>query len=270
MTSSAVLEVEGLDVAYAGPDGLVPTVIGFDLTMQPGEFVGLAGESGSGKSTAAQAILRLLRPPGVITGGSVRMSGRELLSMDIRQLRTVRWTYAAIVLQNSLTSLNPVRRIGRQIEEVLHRLAPQDRSRNVAELLTMVGLDAAVARAYPHELSGGMRQRVVIAMSLALDPSLLIMDEPTTALDVIVQRDIVESVRELQGRLGFAVLFITHDLPLLLRYSDRIAVMKSGEVVEVGAAERMRHDPQHPYTQRLLSAVPKLDGRLSDHKEAAR
>lgn len=261
-----VLDIRGLSVGYATSRGLARAVDEFSLEVAPAEFVGLAGESGCGKSTVAHAALRLLRPPGVITGGQIFIDGQDVLSMTVRRLRQVRWNHAAIVLQNSLTALDPVQRIGRQFEAVLRKHGGVSREKarvRARSLLTDVDLDAAVLRAFPHELSGGMRQRVVIAMAMALSPSLLIMDEPTTALDVIVQHSILETVKALQSTRRFSVLFITHDLPLLLTYADRVAIMRSGGICEVAASTQLAAGAQHPYSRQLLASIPRIGDRAA-------
>ncbi|MFD4958472.1 ABC transporter ATP-binding protein [Microbacterium sp. NPDC058389] len=256
-----VLRIDALEVGYVVADGVAPAVRGVDLTVRSGELVALAGESGCGKSTIAQSVLRILRPPGVITGGRILLEGEDVLAMSPARLRRVRWARAAIVMQNSLTALDPVHRVGDQIDEVV-RAHRRDRGggrhRTTGELLEMVGIDARRGRDYPHELSGGMRQRAAIAMALALSPSLIVMDEPTTALDVVVQREILAMVTALQHELGFGVLLISHDLPLLTRYADRIAVMKDGLVVEeTTPAELAVTGGLDSYTRRLVASVPR-------------
>jgi len=260
MTEQPALEISNLSVGYAGENGIIPAVEEVSLSIAPGEFVALAGESGCGKSTIAQSILRLLRAPGVITGGAIRICGNDVLSSDDDKVRALRWSTASIVLQNSLTSLNPVKRIGWQLQEVLDRAKGGETARRTpAELLEMVDIDPARLRAFPHQLSGGQRQRVVIAMALALRPALVILDEPTTALDVIVQQEIFVTVKALQQRMGFAVLLITHDLPLLFDVADRIAVMKDGRIVESATIEDFRRNPRHPYSRVLIEATPRLN-----------
>jgi peptide/nickel transport system ATP-binding protein len=264
-----LLEVSGLCVDYGiGPDA-VRAVTDADLVLHRGEVLGLAGESGSGKSTFAYAVTRLLRAPGVITGGSARLhlgQGREvdLLAADEAQLRRVRWAQVAVVLQSAMHALNPVYSVGDQLGDVLRahrpdmgRAARRDRA---AQLLGMVGITADRLRAYPHELSGGMRQRVMIAMALALEPQIVIMDEPTTALDVVTQREILEELAALRDRLGFAVLFITHDLSLLIEIADSIAIMYGGRIVERAPATALFRAPRHPYTAGLLGSFPSLHG----------
>ena len=266
---TALLEIEGLCVDYGIGEDAVHAVVGADLVLHPGEVLGLAGESGSGKSTLAYAAIRLLRAPGIITGGEVRYhpaSGQtvDLLAADEEQLRSLRWSQIAVVLQSAMNALNPVLQIGVQLIDVLraHRpgmskAAERDRA---AELVTMVGIPADRLASYPHELSGGMRQRVMIAMALALEPRIIIMDEPTTALDVVTQREILEELMALRQRLDFAVLFITHDLSLLVEVADSIAVMYAGRLVERASARGLFSAPRHPYSLGLLSSFPPLHG----------
>ena len=264
-----LLEVTGLCVDYGIDSDAVHAVLDADLVLHRGEVLGLAGESGSGKSTLAYAVTRLLRAPGVITGGSARLHLGEdgdidLLAADEAQLRRVRWAQVAVVLQSAMHALNPVFTIGDQLGDVLRahqpdmsRAARRDRA---AQLLDMVGITADRLRAYPHELSGGMRQRVMIAMALALEPQIVIMDEPTTALDVVTQREILEELAALRDRLGFAVLFITHDLSLLIEIADSIAIMYGGRIIEQAPATALFRAPRHPYTAGLLGSFPSLHG----------
>ncbi|HEV2517170.1 MAG TPA: ABC transporter ATP-binding protein [Devosia sp.] len=258
MLDLPALDIVNLSVGYAGENGIISAVDGVSLGIAHGEFMGLAGESGCGKSTIAQSILRLLRAPGIITGGEIRIAGNDMLSSDEGAVRALRWRTASIVLQNSLTSLNPVKRIDWQLREVINRGGASIR-RTPAELLQMVDIDPRRLSAFPHELSGGQRQRVVIAMALALEPKLIILDEPTTALDVIVQQEIFVTVKALQRKMGFAVLLITHDLPLLFEVADRIAVMKDGKIVETAPVAEFQRYQSHPYSRTLLTATPKVD-----------
>jgi peptide/nickel transport system ATP-binding protein len=263
----AVLEVSGLCVDY-GFDDAVHAVVDATLTLRRGEVLGLAGESGSGKSTLAYALTRLLRAPGVITAGDVRFHGRDgdydLLAVDADTMRRLRWSQIAVVFQSAMNALNPVLSIGNQLTDVLkaHRpgLGRAARRARAAALLDLVGITEDRLSGFPHELSGGMRQRVMIAMALALEPDVLIMDEPTTALDVVTQREILEELVGLRDRLGFAVLFITHDLSLLIELADTIAVMYAGRVVEYAPAAALFRSPRHPYTAGLLNSFPSLHG----------
>jgi peptide/nickel transport system ATP-binding protein len=263
-----LIEVTGLCADYGFGQGAVHAVVDVDLTLHRGEVLGLAGESGSGKSTFAYAITRLLRPPGIITAGQVRFGGRadsvDLLTATEHEMHGLRWNEIAVVLQSSMNALNPVLRIGAQFADVLHahrpgmrRAAIRERS---GELLEMVGIPADRLRSYPHELSGGMRQRVMIASALALDPALVIMDEPTTALDVVTQRQILEQLITLRDRLNFAVLFISHDLSLLVEIADSIAVLYAGRLMERGPANAIYRAPRHPYSLGLLNSFPSLHG----------
>jgi peptide/nickel transport system ATP-binding protein len=269
MTGEPLLEVSGLCVDYgAGPDA-VHAVVDADLVLHRGEVLGLAGESGSGKSTLAYAVTRLLRPPGMITGGSVsyhREPGQavDLLAAGEAELRVLRWSQISVVMQSAMNALNPVLSIGSQLTDVLRAHRPDmgkaGRRARAAELLAMVGITADRLGSYQHELSGGMRQRVMIAMALALEPQIVIMDEPTTALDVVTQREILEELTALRERLGFAVLFITHDLSLLVEIADSIAVMYAGRLVERAGATALLRSPRHPYSLGLLSSFPSLHG----------
>src|SRR6201996_1566271 len=269
---SPILEIDDLSVAYRTPGGDVRAVEGVNLTLNAGEVVGLCGESGSGKSTLAYGATRLLRPPAVVTSGQVLYSGNritsggdqvDLLTMSHHELRSMRWREIAIVFQSAMNALNPVLRIQDQLLDAVQshlRMPRRDAREKTAGLLDLVGIPRNRLRAYPHELSGGMRQRVMIAMALAADPEVVIMDEPTTALDVVVQRDILAQIVELKETLGFAVLFITHDLSLLLELTDRIAVMYAGQIMETGAAKDLMRQPAHPYTRGLLNSFPSLRG----------
>ena len=258
-----LLELRDLVVEYGTERGAVTAVNGVSLAIRPGEIVGLAGESGCGKSTIANAILQVLRPPGRIAGGEILFRDRNLVGLPESELRKIRWRNIAIVFQSAMSSLNPVTRIEDQFVDMFlahQKISKRFARMKAAELLEVVGIDRGRLRAYPHELSGGMRQRVVIAMAMALGPELLLLDEPTTALDVIVQREILQQLQELQREMGFAVLFITHDLSLLVEFSNRIAIMYSGDIVEEAAASELFARPAHPYTSGLMASFPPLTG----------
>ena len=256
----SVLSLRELSVTYRTKGGDVPAVRGVNLEIQKGEVLGLAGESGCGKSTIAGAILRL-HSPKTKTEGKVILDGQDVLSLKPGRLRALRWTGASIIFQGALHALNPVRRIGDQIVEAItvHKLAGEREARvRTAELLEEVGLPARRIDDYPHELSGGQKQRVMIAMALACNPSLVIADEPTTALDVMVQAQVLQLLKSLQRELGLAMLFITHDLSVLVEVADRIAIMYAGQVIEEGPAENVFHEPAHPYTKALAGAFPEI------------
>lgn len=263
MSSAPVLEIEGLSVTYRTAERTVRAVDRVDVTIGEGEIFGLAGESGCGKSTVANAIMRLLKPPAEIDGGRVVFRGRDVLAMSADELRRFRWREVAMVFQSAMNSLNPVMTVGDQLADVFtthERSSKRDALRRAGGLLEMVGIDRGRLRSYPHQLSGGMRQRVVIAMACALTPSLLILDEPTTALDVVVQQEIMAQIRGLQEELGFAVLFITHDMSLMIELSQRIGVMHGGRIVERAPADEIFRDPLHPYTDALMNAFPPISG----------
>lgn len=268
MTSNTLLSVRDFSVVY-DVDPPVRAVIDVNLELRRGEILGLAGESGCGKTTLAYGIQRLLKPPAVITNGEVIFhdaSGTDIdvNTLDAEQMQHFRWDKISMVFQGAMNALNPVAQVGKQLDDVfiVHRpeMSRKQRRAEVAELLEIVKVGAQRSRSYPHELSGGMRQRVMIAMALALRPQLMIMDEPTTALDVLVQREILRQISALREEFGFTVVFITHDLPLLLEITDRIAIMKEGRIVELGTAEQIWTKPTNDYTKTLLASFPRLTG----------
>ena len=264
----SVLSVRDLEVTYSTKGGDVPAVRGVSFDIGKGEVLGLAGESGCGKSTIAGAILRLHAAQTEIAG-EITLDGEDVLALSPGKLRATRWTGASIVFQGALHTLNPVQKVGDQIVEAItvhHMAADKEAYVRAGALLEQVGLPPRRIDDYPHELSGGQKQRVMIAMALACSPSLIIADEPTTALDVMVQAQVLTLLRSLQHDLGLAMLFITHDLSVLVEVSDRLAIMSSGKIVEEGAATEVFHTPVHPYTKALAAAFPQIgDARFRRH-----
>ncbi|GCE23740.1 ABC transporter ATP-binding protein [Dictyobacter kobayashii] len=283
--TTKLLDVQHLCVDYEAENGTVHAVNDVSFTLRRGEILGLAGESGSGKSTLAYAIARLLRPPAIITQGKALYYSRsatelagtpqknqqqsttmplDVLHASAKQLQQLRWNEISVVFQSAMNALNPVLTIGDQIIDVLHTHRPamdkRARRQRVNELLDLVGISADRQYSYPHELSGGMRQRAIIAIALALNPELIILDEPTTALDVVVQREILTEILHLRTQLNFAVIFITHDLSLLLEVADSISIMYAGRIVETGSRRDIYRHPRHPYSYGLLNAFPSLIG----------
>jgi len=262
-TTDGLLDIRDLTIDYMTPRGPARAVDAVSLSVARGEVLGLAGESGCGKSTIAHAIMRLIKPPGRISGGQIVFDGRDVLAMTPAQVRDFRWRQVAIVFQNAMSALNPVISIGEQITDAIRaheRVSKRQALERGAELLNVVGIDSRHLRSFAHELSGGMRQRAVIAMALALNPALIIMDEPTTALDVVVQRDILQQIDDLKERFGFSIIFITHDLSLLVEFSTRIAIMYAGKIAETAPAADLFRDPKHPYTVGLMNSFPSVSG----------
>ena len=255
-----ILEVRDLSVTYRTQAGEVPAARNVNLSIDRGEVLGLAGESGCGKSTVAHALLRLL-PEGTKTSGQVLLDGEDVLTMSWGALRAVRWDRASIVFQGAMHALNPVRRVGDQIAEAIQlhdSLLPKKTDQRVQELVEQVGLPPRSARDFPHELSGGQRQRIMVAMALACKPDLVIADEPTTALDVMIQAQVLNLIQKLQTDLGLSMLFITHDLSVMVDVCDRIAVMYAGEIIEEGPARAVFDSPVHPYSKALSGAFPRV------------
>jgi peptide/nickel transport system ATP-binding protein len=256
----SLLSVRGLRITYQTEGGPVPAVRGVDLEIDRGEVLGLAGESGCGKSTIGLGLLRLL-PTDARMEGSILLNGRDVLEMTTRELRAARWSQTSIVFQGAMHALDPVIRVGDQLVEAIlaHDLSRRRQAFvRAKDLLERVGLPARRADDYPHEFSGGQRQRVMIAMALACSPKLIVADEPTTALDVMVQAQVLQLLKKLQSELGLAMLFITHDLSVLLEVSDRLAIMYAGEIVEEGPARQVFESPAHPYSRALAAAFPKI------------
>ena len=257
--SEALLDVRRLSVAYQGAAGRLLAVQDVSFSLAPGEILGIVGESGSGKSTLIRGLLRVLPPPGVIVAGEVWLNGRDVLGLGEEALRRMRWAEVSVVPQSALNALNPVLSIGEQMVDTMraHRsvtgAAARDRAR---ALLEGVGIDPLHLDSYPHQLSGGMRQRVALGLALALEPPLLIMDEPTTALDVVIEREILQRVLALQAAREFAMIFITHDVSLLMAFATRIGVLYAGRMIEMGPVQAFRDGGKHPYTRGLLAAIP--------------
>ncbi len=261
--SEPLLSVDGLRVSFAHPQGLVRAVDDVSFALAPRERFGLAGESGSGKSTLVLSILRMIKPPGRIDAGEVRFLGTPIAGLDEEAMRALRLAGIALVPQGSMNSLNPVLRIGRQIADAfadhgLH-LTRDEEKRRVVALLAEVGLAPGVARLYPHELSGGMKQRACIAIAICLRPKMIIADEPTSALDVVVQRQVMATLARVQEDLGAAVILVGHDLGLMAQFVDRLGVMYAGRLVEVASIAEIVTRPRHPYTQALIASLPSIE-----------
>ncbi|HWD77923.1 MAG TPA: ABC transporter ATP-binding protein [Kribbella sp.] len=255
-----LLEVRDLTVEYDTGSSPVVAVDHVDLDVHAGEFVGVVGESGCGKSTLLFAIAQLLSTPAAITGGSVRFQGRELVGMNEKHLAEMRWRDFSVVMQSAMNALNPVKSIGAQFRDTIMAHDEVVDEGRPAEVLRLVGIDPVHLKSYPHQLSGGMRQRAMIAMALLFTPDLIIMDEPTSALDVVAQRSLMVQIKQLQRKLGFAVIFVTHDMSLVSHFSDKLVVMYAGQVVEFGDTRAVFDHPEHPYSAGLLDAFPSIRG----------
>ncbi|MBM7631512.1 ABC transporter ATP-binding protein [Geomicrobium sediminis] len=264
-----VLEVKGLQTSFFTPDGEVKAVDGVDFSVNSNETLGIVGESGSGKSITSLSVMRLIQHPGKIVGGTIELSGEDLLKKSKQQFAKYRGNRLSMIFQEPMTSLNPVFTVGSQIAEAVRIHKKLDKKaawQEAVNMLKLVGIPAPEDRAkrYPHELSGGMRQRVMIAIALSCDPELLIADEPTTALDVTIQAQILELIKELQEKSGMAVLMITHDLGVIAETADKVVVMYAGEVVEQADVKTLFKRPLHPYTQGLMNAIPRHDIDLDE------
>ena len=261
--AGAMLTVSDLSVEYAMDRGTVVAVDDVSFHLDPGEFIGIVGESGCGKSTLLFAIAQLLVSPAAITGGSVIFQGQNMVGLTDKQMATVRWKDLSVVMQSAMNALNPVKSIEAQFRDAMRAhgvTARADVADRSAEVLKMVGIDPAHLKSYPHQLSGGMRQRSMIAMAMLLTPDLVIMDEPTSALDVVAQRSLMVQIKQLQQELGFAVIFVTHDMSLVSHFSDRLMVMYAGQVAELGPTRGVFDSPLHPYSVGLLDAFPSIRG----------
>ncbi|MEX1019170.1 MAG: ABC transporter ATP-binding protein [Litorilinea sp.] len=262
---SVVLEVEDLHVYYETDAGLVRAVQGIDFALRRGERLGLVGESGSGKSTTVLALLRMIKPPGRITGGTVKLDGENLLDLSDKQMRARRFADIALIPQGAMNSLNPVMRIRQQLQDTIQYHDRYFPARNyperIRQLLDSVGLEPEVANVYPHELSGGMKQRVCIAMGIALEPKVIIADEPTSALDVVVQRQVMETLGAVQQKIDAGLILVGHDMGLMAQFVNTIGVMYAGRLVELRPVEEIFENPLHPYTQMLISSLPSLEGK---------
>ena len=261
-----MLEVKNLKTYFYTTKGVVKAVDGVSFKINKGEVLGIAGESGCGKSTTAYSLIRLVPPPGKIVDGELIFEGRNILKLSEEDFRKqIRWKKISMVFQGAMNALNPVYTIGDQIAEVLmlHKhMSKEEAMKEVYKLLEMVGIDPKRAKSYPHELSGGMKQRVVIAMALALRPPLVIADEPTTALDVVVQAQIMNLLKRLQREHQMSIILITHDLSLIAEMAEKVVIMYAGKIVEYGTAEQVFLNPQHPYTRGLLASIPRLTGDI--------
>ena len=261
--SKAALHIKDLNVEYVLKKGSHPAVKNISFQVEQGETFGLVGESGSGKSTVVQSVIRTLPPPAVITGGEIIVDKIDILSLSAIEVKKYRWQKISIVMQSALNALNPVMTVEDQIKDILEihkNITGIKADEKVEQLLRLVDVSKENAKSYPHQLSGGMRQRIVIAIALALTPPLIIMDEPTTALDVIVEREILSKIIQLRKELDFTILFITHDLNLLLEFADKIAIMKDGEMIEMDTVEKIKKGGTHSYTKKLIGALPSASG----------
>ena len=258
-----LLEVDDLIVEYLTDTTNVRAVNGVSFTVAPGEFLGIVGESGCGKSTLLFAVAQLLSPPGEVAGGTVNFHGRDMVRLGRGELQSMRWRDYSIVMQSAMNALNPMKSIGAQFKDTLQAhgtTSANDIRQRSTEVMGLVGIDPAHLQSFPHQLSGGMRQRAMIAMALLFTPQLVIMDEPTSALDVVAQQSLMTKIKDLQRSLGFAVIFVTHDMSVISRYSDRVLVMYAGQVAEAARTAEVFERPLHPYTRGLMNAFPSVRG----------
>lgn len=260
--ATKLLEIRNLSVQYVTVDGTVHAVEKLNLDLAPGETLGLVGETGAGKTTTVKTVMRILPdPPAKVVSGEIRFEGRDLLKIHEREMRDIRGSRISMIFQDPMTSLNPVMTVGRQIEEAIrlhNRISRREAAERARRMLEMVGIKVERADDYPHQFSGGMKQRVVIAMALACNPRLLIADEPTTALDVTIQAQVLELMKSLKDELNTSMIMITHDLGIVAEICDRVAIMYAGEIVESGTREHIFHSARHPYTQGLFGCIPNL------------
>jgi peptide/nickel transport system ATP-binding protein len=262
--SGSILEVRDLSVEYLLERGIVLAVDKVSFDLAAGEFLGIVGESGCGKSTLLFAVAQLLAPPAEVTGGSVIFKGRNMVGLTDKEMTAIRWRNLSVVMQSAMNALNPVKSIGAQFSDAMRAhgvVSKGEIAERSAEVLKMVGIDPVHLKSYPHQLSGGMRQRSMIAMAMLFTPDLVIMDEPTSALDVVAQRSLMVQIKELQEQLGFAIIFVTHDMSLVSHFSDRLMVMYGGVIAEFGATRQVFDSPLHPYSIGLLEAFPSIRGQ---------
>ena len=262
--STPLLEVKNLSMHYDTLEGNVDAVKNISFTVNSGESFGLVGESGCGKTSVAMTLLQLQPENSVITQGSIKLDGKELIGLSENDLRKVRWDSISIVFQGAMNAWNPVIKIGEQIREAMREHYPentkQENINKIIELFRMVGLDESIADRYPHELSGGMKQRAVIALALSCDPKVIIADEPTTALDVVIQDQILNEIKKVQDLLGLSLIYISHDIAVIAEMTDKIAVMYAGSIVEIGPTKDVFKTPKHSYTRALLDSTPSIRG----------
>lgn len=266
--SDTILEIDHLTAGYETKMGDVLAVNDVTFDLKKGELIGIAGESGCGKSTLAYSIMNLLEDNGKIFSGEIRFSGKDMVDLSDKQIKKFRWKNMSMVFQSAMNALNPVMKISEQLIDALKahekKISDKEARKRAKEMLKLVDIQTDRLDAYPHQLSGGMKQRVMIAMAMILNPDLMIMDEPTTALDVVVQRNIIEKVEELRHEFNFSIIFITHDLSLLVEISDKLAIMYAGKILEIGPADRIYLNPLQPYTKGLMNSFPPLTGELEE------